>query len=529
MRYFLLILLIFTGLNLNAQQTAKLIQNAKGEISKDNYRKAVNILEPVIDNAKTNINKEAVMLTGFCFLNIAGEEEKAWRYLERAAILYPLNKKPSMDAIEVHLYLARSLHQNQRYDQAIVIYENLLSLVKPSKKGLIDIINSEMQYSKNAIELVKTPLDIKIFPLGEAINSEFEEHSPIVALDESTIYFTSNRPVKGMEKDGGDYFESIYVSYWRDGAWTEAKLLDLPGHYFGNRATVSLSADGNTLIFYQNDGYTGSLFMTKHNFRGWSEPVPLKINLDYSNETHASLSADENQILFSSDRPGGYGGKDIYVSHLLPDGTWGQAINAGPNVNTPLDEESPFLSIDGELLYFSSEGHNSMGGFDIFVSKRREGTNEWLQAENIGYPINTANDDIFFIPTPDEQVVYYSSRRLGGIGETDLYIIAFPDDDSRALSVVSGFIFNPDETPNNNAMVRITDENNQSHGVYRSNSLTGRFVAILPTGINYKFEIDAEGFKSQKLDIAVPLRDVYGTRQRATYVPNVFLESIDSK
>ena len=513
---------MFVCLSLNAQQPAKLIQNAKGEISRGYYWKAVNILEPLV--SRSPANKEAVKLTGFCFLNIAGQEEKAWRYLEMAAALYPLSAKPSSAALEAHLYLATSLHQNNRYEQSIAIYDKLLTLTKPSQKKIIDVINKEMKYSKNAIELVKNPINFKVYPLGDVVNTKYEEHSPVVALDESTIYFTSNRPVEGMLNDDGDYFESIYVSYWRDGAWTEAKLVELPGRYFGNRATVSLSADGNTLIFYQNDGYTGSLFMTQRGFEGWSEPVPLPINSFNANETHASFSADGSQIWFSSDRAGGYGGKDIYVSHLLPNGTWGAAINAGPNINTNLNEESPFLSPDGDYLYFSSEGHNSMGGFDIFESKKRAENGEWLQAENIGYPINTASDDIFYIPTPDGLIVYYSSRRLGGIGETDLYVIAFPDEDSRAQSVVGGYVLNPDKTPNNNATIRITDENSQLHGIFRPNTLTGKFVAILPTGMSYKLEVDAEGYKSQNVDIAVPLRDIYGARQRATYIHNITLE-----
>ena len=527
MRYNLLILLIFICLSLSAQQPAKLIQNAKGEISREYYQKAADILEQVI--SRNPRNKEAVKLYGFCFLNIAGEEEKAWRYLEMAAVLYPItSKRPSSATLETHLYLAKSLHQNNRFEQSLEIYEKLLTLTKPTKRRILNDIHLGMRQNKNALELVKNPRDFKIYLLDEAINSEYEEHSPIVALDESTIYFTSNRPVEGRVNNEGRYFENIYVSYWRDGKWLEAELLELPGRYLGNRATVSLSADGNTLVFYQNDGYTGSLFMTQRSFRGWSKPVPLPINSTNANETHASFSADGRQIWFSSDRPGGFGGKDIYVSHLLSDGTWGASINAGPNINTDMDEESPFLSPDGNTLYFSSEGHNSMGGYDIFVSKKRVENNEWTQAENVGYPINTPNDDVFYMPTPDGMIVYYSSRRMGGIGETDLYIIAFPDDDSRALSVVGGYVFNPDKiTPNNNATIRITDENSQFHGIYRPNSLTGKFVAILPTGMSYKLEVEAEGYMPQNLNIAVPLRDIYGVRQRATYIQNINLESAD--
>ncbi|MDR2926635.1 MAG: hypothetical protein LBV41_00270 [Cytophagaceae bacterium] len=523
MRYYLLTLLTITSLSLNAQSVAKQIQNAKGEISRNNYRGAIKILEPVVDISSNN--KEAVMLTGFCYLNIGGEEEKAWRYLEKAAALNPLGEKPSLEALETHFYLAESLHQNNRFEQAIAIYEKLLTLTKSSQKKLTDAIHIEMQYSKNAIEMVKKPRDFKIYPLGNAINTIYEEHSPLVALDESTIYFTSNRPVDGIESENGEYFENIYVSYWREGKWTDAQLLELPGDYFGNRATVSLSTDGNTLIIYQNDGYAGSLFVTQYSFRGWSEPVPLPVNSSNFNETHACFSADGTEIWFSSDRPGGMGGKDIYVSYQLPDGRWGEAINAGANVNTEMDDDSPFLSADGTRLFYSSEGGNSMGGFDIFVNAGREEDGSWLKGENIGYPVNTANDDVFYLPTPDGQRVYYSSRRMGGVGESDIYVIVYPDEDARALSAVAGYVFNPDEKPNDNAVIKVTDSDGAQHGIYRPNPLTGKFVAILPTGVDYKFEVEAEGFKPHTVAVPVPLNDVYGTRQRATYIPNIILEN----
>ena len=519
MRCIILIITVLIGFNLNAQKTAKLIQSAKGELKKENFVQAVGILEP-ITNQKP-VNKEAVKLTGFCFLNIAGEEEKALRYLEWAATLYPLGAKPSKDALETHFYLGQALHINYRFEQALAVYENLL--VHTKSKNAIEDINREINYAKNGIELVKTPQEFRIIPLGDKVNTQFDEHSPLVAIDESVLYFTSNRPVRGMKREDGDFFENIYVSRWQNDEWSEAELLRLRGNYFGNRATVSLSADGNTMIIFQNDGFSGSLFETRNTFRGWTEPKPLEINSTSFNETHACYSPDENEIWFTSDRPGGYGGKDIYISYKLPDGSWGPPVNAGPDINTEYDEEAPFISPDGNYLYFSSEGHNSMGGFDIFMCRKKE-DGSWSEPENIGYPINTANDDIFYLPTPDGQRVYYSSRRMGGLGGTDLYMLVFPDDDARALAVLAGYVFYGPEDPGIDAVIKITDEKERLLGIYRPNQLTGKFVAILPTGVKYSLEVESYGYKDYIQEVNIPIRNVFGTRQTATFIPNIFLE-----
>jgi len=532
MRYIILIFFVFIGLTVSAQSTNKLIQTAKGEILRDDFKRALVILEPILE--KQPQNREVLKLVGFCYLNIAGQEERSIKFLEKAVTLYPLSGRSKREELEAHYYLGQALHLNHNFEKSIAIYENLLT--HTNVKDFKNAIYREIKYCKNAIELVKKPRDYKIYNLGEEINTKFDEHSPLVAFDEPTIYFTSNRPPRGMDNLEGGYYENIYVSYWRDGNWTQAQLLEMPGSYFGNRATVSLSADGNTMILYQNDGYKGSLFVTHlefkrgappvYGFKRWVEPVPLSINSTNFNETHACFSPDGNEIWFTSDRPGGYGGRDIYISHKLPNGTWGPPINAGPNINTEYDEESPFLSPDGNTLYFSSEGHNSMGGFDIFLSRKNERDGTWGVAENIGYPINTANDDIFFLPTPDGQRFYYSSRKFGGYGESDLYVIVFPDEDIRSLAVLAAYILEYDETPVPDPIIRITDELGRSHGFYRPNSVNGKFVAILPSGYKYTLSIEAENYDPAQCEVSIPLRDVYGTRQRAIFMPNIIMKKI---
>jgi tetratricopeptide (TPR) repeat protein len=509
----------------NGQAQNRVVRKAQGQINNERFIDALETLRPILSSG--NIPKEVLLMAGYAYLNVSGSAEHALELLEKAALEYPFTDRPSRRAIETRFYLGQALHLNYRFDEAIALYESLLDKLPNSQRTTIASVTRELNYSKNAIGMVKNPVNFQISHLGRALNTQYDEHSPVVALDESTIFFTSNRPDRESLDQEGRSFENIYVSYWRDGAWTEAQKLDLPGSYFGNRATVSISPDGQTLLIFQNDGIIGNLYESRFRFGNWSEPTPLPAPINSTwNESHASFSPDGNSIWFASDRPGGYGGKDIYVSHLLPDGNWGYPINAGANVNTELDEESPYMHPDGKTLYFSSEGHNSMGGFDIFRSEL-SATNEWMPPQNIGYPINTPDDDIFYMPTPDGQRVYYSSRQAGGIGSTDIFMIAFPVEDARSLAVTACHVFETEEKPVVDAVIRIIDiETDLLQGVFRPNAFSGKFVAVLPSGKNYRMSIEAEGFKSHTQEFFIPVRDVYGTRQRAFYLPSVQLDKL---
>ncbi|TCO07081.1 PD40 domain-containing protein [Natronoflexus pectinivorans] len=522
-RKIIVIILLLSAGYIQLDGQSRTIRQARNHIDAERYLDAIELLQPLFRGE--SVPDEVYLVAGIAYLNVPGGAETAMELLTTAKQNSPFERRSSQQAIESRFYLGQAYHLLYRFDDAIKIYDYLLENVRSSQSEIIDAINRERNYSINAIELIKNPVNFDITTLGRAINTPFDEHSPVVSLDESSIFFTSNRPQQDMEDQDGRYFEGIYVSYWRNGAWTSAERLELPGLYFGNRATASLSADGQTLIFFQNDGMIGNLYQTRFRFGEWGEPepFPLPINSQF-NETHASLSPDGNTIYFVSDRPGGFGGKDIYISHRLPDGNWGEPINAGPNVNTPYDEESPHIHADGQTLYFSSEGHNSMGGFDIFRSTLNE-KGEWGKAENLGYPINTPDDDLFYIPTPDGQRVYYSSRQPDGMGATDIYLISFPADDERSLAVLASHIFTSGDKPAIDCIVRIYDvETNMIQGVYRPNSLSGKFVAVLPAGRRYRLEIALEGFKTHMNEVNIPLRDVYGTRNRAFYVQPITLQ-----
>ena len=524
--YTLFLLLTFVSVDVAGQR--KTLKLAQSHIDVGRYNEAIRVLQPLL--SAEEVNREVYVLAGIAYLGDPGDSEYAITLFDKAIELYPPDEKLSRKALEARLFKAQALHLSHRFDEALKIERELLEITPATDKDFIAAINREIAYSENALKMIAEPVSFQIQSMGRAFNSMHNEHSPVVSVDESTIYFTSNRPLEGMNSDDGDYFESIYASYWRDGEWTAAVPVELPGSYYGNRATVSMSADGNTIVFYQNDGAIGNLHESRLVFGSWTEPTPLPPPVNSgSNESHASFSLDGDRIFFTSDRPGGYGGKDIYVSHKLPTGFWGTPLNLGPNVNTELDEDSPFLHPDGVTLYFSSEAHSSMGGHDLFFSRIDE-EGKWSEPVNLGYPINTVYDDKFFLPTADGQRVYYASRQADGYGAMDIYLITFPQNDERSLAVVARHIFDEKGMPFSDVIVRIYDnENNLLQGEYRPNSLSGKFVSVLPTGKNYRMELEAEGYERYRETFRVEIREVYGTRSRAFYLEPIILKPLNQE
>ncbi|PRZ00517.1 WD40 repeat protein [Marinilabilia salmonicolor] len=514
-----IIIISFFFNNAAAQSTRKIIREANQLIEIAYYDEAIKVLTPLANQD----HPEALLLTGFSHLANDHELQKAIASLEKAAALYPLKKNSSNQALEAHFYLGQAYRLNKEPEKACEKF----NLVKTHTRSteFIEDIEQEIAYCENYLKLKETPVDRKVEHLGAIINSPFEDHSPIVLYDESTIYFTSTRPVDSSRIDG-PFFENIFASHWRNGQWTTPKVLEIPGYGGTNRATVGLTPDGQGLIFFENFGVEGALFITYKTFEGWTdpEPLPAPINSGFK-ETHASFSPDGNTIYFSSERPGGLGGKDIYSSGKLPDGTWGMPVNAGETINSPRDEESPFIHPDGKTLYYSSSGKNSMGGYDVFKSTMTE-DGKWSTPKNIGYPINTPTDDLFYLPTPNGQRVYYSSQKEQGMGLSDLFVLHFPPENERAMAVVSSHIFNSDNQPAENAVIRVKNLNSQEiMGTFRTNPLTGKFVAIIPTAQEYQLTIECDGHDSYTKTFNLDARDDYKSKNRAIYLPAITLTS----
>jgi hypothetical protein len=527
-----IIIFFLVPASLFAQPKAKRssIRNVLMLIDKEDYTAAAPILEELL--MKYPDDPFLHLQAGICYLNIDYKEDEAIRHLEIAEKSYPFgkkNNKNTKNAIEARYYLGQARHLAYQFDQAINTFNSLKSQIEKlsvKDKELLKKIDREIRYSENAKELTAHPVKFRITNLGSAVNSEYDEHSPVVTADESMIIFTSNRPGTGNHASpDGLYNEDIYFSEWREGKWLPAMNIGKKINTAANDATVSLSADGRELLVYRNDGVSGDLYISKFGNDGWSKPekLPKPINSVY-NETHGSITDGGNTVYFASDRPGGLGGKDIYVSRKLPTGEWGKPLNLGPAINTSEDEDSPFIHSDGKTLYFASEGHNSMGGFDVFYSTMND-SGQWAEPVNVGYPINTPDDDLFYIPTADGQRVYYASKRKGGFGRSDIYIIEFPETDVRSLAVVAGYVFTEEGEPASDAVIRIEKKiSGEVAGIYRPNPQTGKYIIILPTEEEYNMYIEMPGYKTVKQDLTVPVRGEFVSQKKVLFIDPVVLE-----
>lgn len=406
---------------------------------------------------------------------------------------------------EVQFYFGKIYHLTSSFEEAIKCFTNYINI--PAKKRTIsdDEVNYNISCSKNAIELISQPHRSVIKNLGNTVNSIYAEYVPLISPDEKTLYFTSRREGStGNLKDAyGNYYEDVYVSQkTEDDKWGVPKNIGQPINTNTHDACVALSFDGNQMIIYRTaeDLLTGDLYLSRMDFNGWSEPVKFgpEINTPYI-ETSACFSTDTSVIFFSSNKFGGLGGKDIYRIKKLPNGKWSMPMNLGPTINTERDEDSPFLHPDGTTLYFSSKGHNTMGDYDVFKTVLNTENNTFSAPENLGFPINTVNNDIFFVLNTNGTHGYYSSIKEETFGGSDLYLIdtRFGDND---LKVKQGKVVFGNEA--RKAKITLIDiESKQVSGIFNANSKTGKFILVMNPLKAYKAIVEEDGFQTMIVDI----------------------------
>ncbi len=518
-KFYVLLLFLFLVSIMPAQQRVykNEVIKANDYLAVENYPDASKIYDKLL--RKYPNDRYLQFKAGECFLFSENRIKDAIQVLEQAVENYPIKNKKSIEAIEARFYLGQAYHLNYNFKEAVEVFEKLKKQLPAKINGALQKIEREEQYSKNAVQLQSHPVDFNITNLGPFINTEYDEHSPVMNLHEDMLLFTSKR---GTALSLEDNNENAYFSLWRDGQWVTARAIDFNTR--GNSATIGISPDGSTLLIYQSEGGVGNIYTSNFKNDKWGEleKLPAPINT-MANETHASFSMDGNTLYFTSDRSGGLGGKDIYTVTKLPNGSWGKERNMGPEINTELDEESPYIHPNGKTLYFSSEGHQSMGGYDIFKAKIDSAGN-FGNVKNIGYPINTPFDDLFYAPTIDEQRVYYASRRAEGMGGTDIYMIAFPSDHPNALTVVGGFLFDQDGEPAANAKITVSSKTGELQGVYRPSPMNGKYIFIIPSGGDYTMEIEMQGYKTVLKDFAIPTGKSFARRKHTFYLDPLVLK-----
>ncbi len=495
---------------------------ADGYIDSENFENSIRLYQRVLDEEPDNPTVNFKL--GFCYLNTSEQKEKAIQYIEKSVKYFEKKKKRlkkrRTEYLESYFYLAKAYQAIGKFDTAISRYKNLKAMV--SNQKLIKVIDQEITNTAKTRALLQDSSLSNITNLSN-INSKYSDHSAFVSADESVLLFTSRR--ENQYNDFLDYDEeydeNIFICYKQpDGTWSKPKSIGDNINTSYHEAVIGLSADGQQLFIYKSDD-KGSIYLSTLIGDVWSKPKKLGSNINTKHrETSASLSADGSTLYFTSDRNGGFGGLDIYCSKKQANGTWGKAENLGPTINTGGDERAPYIHADGKTLYFSSKGHISIGGFDIFSSKKNEfGT--WTKPENLGYPINTILDDIYYVGTADGKRSYYTSSRKDGLGKTDIYMIDLKDAAFEPeITVMKGkvSVANNGKIPEISILVK-DKKTDKVVGIYVPNSKTGKYLFVLDKGKKYVVEFYTDEGMFYKENICVKKTSAYQQEHKEIVIP----------
>ena len=445
---------------------------------------------------------------GVCYLNSNINKAKALPYFEI------ITRNPNCDPDAWYL-LGRSYQFAYRFDDAMNVFAKYKVAGKGKPENIKDV-DRHIQDCINAKERIKFPMDVTFENLGKNVNSQYADYDPFIPKDESYIVFNSKRPVGENEvRDDGTYQATIYHARVQNGVYSKAAVIGPPvtkGE--GNEEVIGLSSAGDKMLLYYTKNGTGDIYMSLKNDKGFNKANLLDENVNSKgHEIAASVTGDGNAIYFASDRPGGHGGVDIYASRVLPNGSWGPAENLGPEINTALDEDFPNISTDGKTLYFSSKGHTSMGGYDIFKADWDNAVNKWGAVKNIGYPINTPDDNTNLRMAEGGRYGYISALREGGLGDYDIYRVTFNEIETE-YTVINGHIDSYDpkiKVGYRDVFITATNINSQEiFGNYLPNPISGRYVMILSPG-TYRLDIEATGFENITETITVLDKGSYET------------------
>jgi len=469
----------------------ELIEEAEWFMGAEDYARALPIY------VKLNMRYPGVIEykyhAGICYINKKDEQEKATEFFEEA-----YKKKPNMPDLLYHLGMAHLVNYN--FDEATG-YFKLAKESDYTANKLKEEIPLLLKNCKNGKLLMSESKEdqLTLVNIGAPINTEFDEYVPLASYDKQMLVYTykGKRSKGGMQNiygepdPEGEYYEDIFYSNREGDNWGLPRDIGYNINTMLHDASIGLSADGQQLFVYK-DKKGGDIYTSQLDRKTWQEPVwlPGEIN-SKSWEGHASLSVDGKTMYFSSDRDGGLGGKDLYEATLQDDHTWGDIRNLGPRFNTKYDEDAPFINATDEYLCFSSKGHNSMGGYDIFFSRKVD--DKWNKPVNLGYPVNTPNDDIYYTISPDGERAYFSSVRKGGMGGQDIYMVK-PGvlEEKPKLALLKGSLkYNarPSEV-----IVKVTNiSTEETYTDYKSNTGTGNYLLLLPSGSDYKIEYVVKG------------------------------------
>ncbi len=507
MKEILVILLSFGCLNTFAQKNQTYTTKSKKAIAyyhesemfmvRRQYNQALDLLNLATD--KDDDFVEAYNRKGYIY-GLMRDQETAKVNYSKVIELEPQNPKFS----NAYYFLSEIAIKNGKYDEAKALVNKFLS-IQPIDLKLAPYAGKILQSIKYAEENIDKALPFNPRPLPKTVNALMLQYFPVLTADQQSIIFTGR---KGLS---GNYDEDLYISEKdSNGEWTKpnsiSELINSPN----NEGTCTISGDGRTLIFTSCLGRKGygscDLFISKKIGNDWTRPKNLgsAVNSKYW-ESQPSLTADGRTLYFVSDRPGGLGKRDIYVSYLKKDGTWSPPVNLSKPVNSEEDEVSPFIHANGQTLYFASDGHPGFGSFDLFYSELSQ--NIWSEPENLGYPINTYEEQVSLFVTSDGKKGYYSNENLNNrVGaKSALYEFDMPAEIqvSHKSNFVKGQVIDSETREYISAQVELFDlSTNKLVSSVTSDKISGEYLMVITEGMEYALYVNKSGylFKSLTFD-----------------------------
>jgi outer membrane protein OmpA-like peptidoglycan-associated protein len=475
-----------------------LYQEAGEYILADEYPEALPLYIQLLEKGCNNANIHYKI--GQCYLNIPGQKANAIQHLEIAVKRATRNYKgdsPEEDAAPLHAcyLLGMAYRINYQLEKSIQTFDLLLDSLNSDPAELIRI-DEQIKLCKNAGELIKNEISLKAKRLDDNINTPNSNFNPVVNQSETILFYM----------DALKFYNAIMQSEKLKDHWKKPDNLTPKIKSDGDYMVVDVSEDGNTILLRLDDPYTkGDIYFCKKKNGRWDKIKKLNANINSRfDETHASFANNDQTLYFTSNRAGGYGGLDIYRSEIDSNGDWGPALNLGPVINTSLDEESPFMSDDNKSLYFSSQGHFNMGGYDIFVSAIND-DGELQNPQNIGYPLNTTDNDLFFFPLKDGKQGYHAKYTDNFNGNMDIYRYEILSIANPVRFTIKGHITLPPQSPVLFENIDITLIDKIQNDTISTNKAekNGNYLYRLPSG-EFELDFSTEGFVLDKKNVSLP-------------------------
>lgn len=519
----------------------------------ENYTKALELYLQMLEKDKENAHINYMI--GRCYLQLNNDKTRSTPYFE---IAYTKGNYPD----DLLLYMGKAYMYAYNFEDALTFFNNYRTIIHSKKFELLEgyydaVMDGKIDYQhkitagnfgvvdrciencENAMELLKNPVNVSFENAGIGINTKYADYNPFVSGEESKLYFTSNRP-DSLDSDLHDLTSDVYSSYVKDGEWTKANKLGTTINTAENEECVFLSNDGKRIMLYQNnERATGDLFLVDtENESSKPEAFEQPINT-IAHEYHGWISADESFMFFTSNRTGGMGETDIYMIKKLPNGKWSLPLNLGQNINTSYNEAFPVFDEKKKVLYFSSEGHTNMGGYDVFSALWNEETQQFQKAVNMGYPINTPENDMQFSLTDNGRVGYLSAVRKEGLGDLDIYRITFNAIEKRPSVIRGGVSIKDADTLRKEIIATIAIKDvllNKELDSKKVNPRTGRYIFSVENPGKYVLTVKSPGFKNleqemnlyDKSDYVFEIENDFLLEKNITSAEEALMDTVDT-